>query len=408
MRSSVIVIGAGACGVMASIIASKGGHRVTLLEKLPTVGAKIKASGGGRCNLTNTLPKDIFMEHFGRDGRFISDALDSFSSSDLREFFISIGVETDTPDGFRVFPVGHNSTTVVNGLKREMDRVGVEIYCGQRVTSIELDGEIKRVVTAQTIFEAPNIIIATGGLGYPTLGSEGDGYRLAEEMGHKISPLPPAVMPLKIEESWVGDCRADTIPKAELRVDIKKYRKLSATGDLIFTKNGIRGPVVLDFSREITPILKRLDRVPLVMNLVKGLNREQIRDRFKSALMKNRDISTLDVMRSLLPESISLALSKELEIEPLEPFSKLSGVSRDRLIDIVAETPLTVVGHDGFKKAMVTRGGVSLKDINPKTMESRRVSGVYFCGEVIDLDGPCGGYNLQWAFSSGFVAGRLK
>ena len=408
MRSSVIVIGAGACGVMASIIASKGGHRVTLLEKLPTVGAKIKASGGGRCNLTNTLPKDIFMEHFGRDGRFISDALDSFSSSDLREFFISIGVETDTPDGFRVFPVGHNSTTVVNGLKREMDRVGVEIYCGQRVTSIELDGEIKRVVTAQTIFEAPNIIIATGGLGYPTLGSEGDGYRLAEEMGHKISPLSPAMMPLKIEESWVGDCRADTIPKAELRVDIKKYRKLSATGDLIFTKNGIRGPVVLDFSREITPILKRLDRVPLVMNLVKGLNREQIRDRFKSALMKNRDISTLDVMRSLLPESISLALSKELEIEPLEPFSKLSGVSRDRLIDIVAETPLTVVGHDGFKKAMVTRGGVSLKDIDPKTMESRRVSGVYFCGEVIDLDGPCGGYNLQWAFSSGFVAGRLK
>ena len=408
MRSSVIVIGAGACGVMASIIASKGGHRVTLLEKLPTVGAKIKASGGGRCNLTNTLPKDIFMEHFGRDGRFISDALDSFSSSDLREFFISIGVETDTPDGFRVFPLGHNSTTVVNGLKREMDRVGVEIYCGQRVTSIELDGEIKRVVTAQTIFEAPNIIIATGGLGYPTLGSEGDGYRLAEEMGHKISPLSPAMMPLKIEESWVGDCRADTIPKAELRVDIKKYRKLSATGDLIFTKNGIRGPVVLDFSREITPILKKLNRVPLVMNLVKGLNREQIRDRFKSALMKNRDISTLDVMRSLLPKSISLALSKELEIEPLEPFSKLSGVSRDRLIDIVAETPLTVVGHDGFKKAMVTRGGVSLKDIDPKTMESRRVSGVYFCGEVIDLDGPCGGYNLQWAFSSGFVAGRLK
>ena len=408
MRSSVIIIGAGACGVMASIIASRGGNRVTLLEKLPTVGAKIKASGGGRCNLTNTLPKDIFMEHFGRDGRFISDALDSFSSSDLREFFISIGVETDTPDGFRVFPVGHNSTTVVNGLKREMDRVGVEIYCSQRVTSIELDGDVKRVVTAQTTFEAQNIIIATGGLGYPTLGSEGDGYRLAEEMGHKISPLSPAMMPLKIEESWVGDCRADTIPKAELRVDIKKYRKLSATGDLIFTKNGIRGPVVLDFSREITPILKKLNRVPLVMNLVKGLNREQIRDRFKSALMKNRDISTLDVMRSLLPESISLALSKELEIEPLEPFSKLSGVSRDRLIDIVAETPLTVVGHDGFKKAMVTRGGVSLKDINPKTMESRRVSGVYFCGEVIDLDGPCGGYNLQWAFSSGFVAGRLK
>jgi len=408
MRSSVIIIGAGACGVMASIIASRGGNRVTLLEKLPTVGAKIKASGGGRCNLTNTLPKDIFMEHFGRDGRFISDALDSFSSSDLREFFISIGVETDTPDGFRVFPVGHNSTTVVNGLKREMDRVGVEIYCGQRVTSIELDGDVKRVVTAQTTFEAQNIIIATGGLGYPTLGSEGDGYRLAEEIGHKISPLFPAMMPLKIEESWVGDCRADTIPKAELRVDIKKYRKLSATGDLIFTKNGIRGPVVLDFSREITPILKKLNRVPLVMNLVKGLNREQIRDRFKSALMKNRDISTLDVMRSLLPESISLALSKELEIEPLEPFSKLSGVSRDRLIDIVAETPLTVVGHDGFKKAMVTRGGVSLKDINPKTMESRRVSGVYFCGEVIDLDGPCGGYNLQWAFSSGFVAGRLK
>jgi len=405
--SSVIVIGAGACGMMASIVASRDGHSVILLEKLGDVGAKLKASGGGRCNLTNTLPNDIFIEHFRRDGRFISNALEMFDSSAVREFFLSIGVETVSKDGFRVFPIGHSSKTILKALKNEMSRVGVEVLCNQRVESIEIEGGIKKVSTLFDKFEAQNIIIATGGLGYPLLGSDGDGYNFAKEMGHKVTPLYPAMMPLRVKESWVNSCRADTVAKVELRVNLKKYKKLYAKGDLIFSKDGIRGPVVLDFSREITPLLDKLDEVPLMMNLTKGLNQEEIRDKFKKIVKDKRDILTIDMVQTILPLSIAQALCDEVEADSQMQFSKLQGATKDKLILILAQTPLTIIGHDGFKMAMVTRGGVSLKDINPKTMESRLVDGVYFCGEVVNLDGPCGGYNLQWSFSSGFLAGKL-
>jgi len=402
---NVIVIGAGASGMMASIIASRNGDRVVLLEKLSSIGTKLKATGGGRCNLTNTLPKDIFMEHFGRDGRFMRDALNAFNNNDLREFFLSIGVETDAPDGFRVFPIGHSAKTILNALQKEMDNLGVEIYCNQSVKNIDIKDDIKIVSTESHIFKAEKIVIATGGLGYPKLGAEGDGFRLAKNMGHKITPLYPAMMPLQTKEDWVSRCRADTIPKVEMRVDIKKYRKLSAKGDLIFTKNGIRGPVVLDFSREITPILDKLGEVPIVMNLTKGLNAEDIRIKFNKTLLDKPDILVIDLVQTLLPSAISLALCDEVNADPNITFKKLSGVVRDSLISTLVWTPLTIIGHNGFDMAMITRGGVSLKDINPKTMESKVVNGIYFCGEVINIDGPCGGYNLQWAFSSGFLAG---
>ena len=402
---NVIVIGAGASGMMASIIASRNGDRVVLLEKLSSIGTKLKATGGGRCNLTNTLPKDIFMEHFGRDGRFMRDALNAFNNNDLREFFLSIGVETDAPDGFRVFPIGHSAKTILNALQKEMDNLGVEIYCNQSVKNIDIKDDIKIVSTESHIFKAEKIVIATGGLGYPKLGAEGDGFRLAKNMGHKITPLYPAMMPLQTKEDWVSRCRADTIPKVEMRVDIKKYRKLSAKGDLIFTKNGIRGPVVLDFSREITPILDKLGEVPIVMNLTKGLNAEDIRRKFNKTLLDKPDILVIDLVQTLLPSAISLALCDEVNADPNITFKKLSGVVRDSLISTLVWTPLTIIGHNGFDMAMITRGGVSLKDINPKTMESKVVNGIYFCGEVINIDGPCGGYNLQWAFSSGFLVG---
>ncbi|SFV59415.1 NAD(FAD)-utilizing dehydrogenases [hydrothermal vent metagenome] len=402
---NVIVIGAGASGMMASIIASRNGDRVVLLEKLSSIGTKLKATGGGRCNLTNTLPKDIFMEHFGRDGRFMRDALNAFNNNDLREFFLSIGVETDAPDGFRVFPIGHSAKTILNALQKEMDNLGVEIYCNQSVKNIDIKDDIKIVSTESHIFKAEKIVIATGGLGYPKLGAEGDGFRLAKNMGHKITPLYPAMMPLQTKEDWVSRCRADTIPKVEMRVDIKKYRKLSAKGDLIFTKNGIRGPVVLDFSREITPILDKLGEVPIVMNLTKGLNAEDIRIKFNKTLLDKPDILVIDLVQTLLPSAISLALCDEVNADPNITFKKLSGVVRDSLISTLVWTPLTIIGHNGFDMAMITRGGVSLKDINPKTMESKVVNGIYFCGEVINIDGPCGGYNLQWAFSSGFLVG---
>ncbi|MDD3592356.1 MAG: NAD(P)/FAD-dependent oxidoreductase [Sulfurovum sp.] len=404
----LIVIGSGAAGMIAAITAARDGKKVLLLEKLSQIGAKLKATGGGRCNLTNTLDNETFMQRFGRDGRFMMPALERFDHHTLIGFFKEIGVESHAPDGFRVFPVTHSSTTIINALKNEMERVGVEVKCGEKVETLEHDGmTVKGVRTQDTLYLAPHVIVATGGMGYPMLGAEGDGYLLAESTGHKVTELYPAMMPLKTKESWVAACRADTIAKVTMHVDMKKYKKLKATGDLIFTKNGIRGPVVLDFSREITPLLQKFEEVPLLMNLTKGMNEEEIRVHFKKALEKDPHQNTLDLVKRLLPGSVGLELCKMAEIVPELTLSKQEGSARDKLFKLLAWTPLTVTGHDGFKMAMITRGGVSLKEIDPYTMQSRKIDGLYFCGEVMNLDGPCGGYNLQWSFSSGYLAGKL-
>jgi predicted Rossmann fold flavoprotein len=244
-------------------------------------------------------------------------------------------------------------------------------------------------------------------MGYPVLGAEGDGYPMAESVGHKVTDLYPAMMPLKVKETWVENCRADTIAKVGMHVDMKKYKKLSAIGDLIFTKGGIRGPVVLDFSREITPLLSKFDEVPILANLTKGMNEEQIRDHFKKELLKDPHRNTLQLLQTLLPASVSIELCKLAEVDPAQALAKQAGVARDKLIKLLAWTPLTINGHDGFKMAMITRGGIHLKEIDPYTMQSKKINGLYFCGEVMNLDGPCGGYNLQWSFSSGYLAGKL-
>ncbi len=408
MAYDLIVVGSGAAGMTAAIKAARDGKRVLLLEKLSKIGTKLKATGGGRCNLTNRLDRESFMQSFGRHGRFMSPALALLDQQKLRDFFEAIGVQSHAPDGFRVFPITHSSNTIIDALAEEMDHCAVTVRKSQRVTALKCsEGSIVGVETQMQSYNAPNVIIATGGMGYPTLGAEGDGYRLAKAASHTTTPLYPAMMPLKTKEQWVAECRADTIAKVKLVVDIKKYRKLQAVGDLIFTKDGIRGPVVLDFSREITPLLSKLDTVPLLMNLTQGRNQEQIRLHIKEQLSKNPHRDTLTMLQSLLPISLSLVLCKMADIDPYQGFTRQAGVARDRLIELLAWTPLTIIGHDGFKMAMITRGGISLKEIDPNTMQSKKCRGLYFCGEVVDLDGPCGGYNLQWSFASGYLAGSL-
>ncbi len=408
MRYDLIVIGAGAAGIMAAIVAARESKKVLILEKLPQIAAKLKATGGGRCNLTNTLNNEEFMSRFGRDGRFMQDALKEFDHKKLIEFFQDIGIETHAPDGFRVFPTSHSSVSIISALTKELQKTGVTVKCSQKVQKLLYEkNKITGLKTQTDTFLAHNIIIATGGLGYPSLGAEGDGYLLAKELGHTTTSLHPAMMPLKTKEKWVANCRADTIAKVELRVHLKKYKKLRAKGDLIFTKTGIRGPVVLDFAREITPLLDKYTEVPILLNFTKGLNEDRITHHLKEKAAKNPHISILQHLKTLLPEALSRELCLQCNIDPQKKYKELSGLSRQKLIQILAWTPLSITGHDGFKMAMITRGGINLKEIDPKTMQSKLVKGLYFCGEVVNIDGPCGGYNLQWSFSSGFLAGRL-
>jgi predicted Rossmann fold flavoprotein len=405
----VIVAGSGAAGMMAAIVAARRGEKVLLLEKLAKPGAKLKATGGGRCNLTNTLDNETFMARFGREGRFMTPALNAFDHNALTAFFRDIGVETHAPDGYRVFPLTHNAETILSALEKELERLGVDVRCKQQVTGLLHDTErVTGVETATERFEAPHVILATGGMGYPQLGAEGDGYALAEAAGHTVTDLYPAMMPLRTKERWVEQCRADTIPKVTIRVDLKKHKKLRATGDLIFTKTGIRGPAVLDFAREVTPLLERYGEVPLLINMTGGMNEDALLNHFKSVQNDHRDASTLELVKTLLPEPLGLQLCALAGADPDLPFSKQPGQVRSDLLKTLAWTPLTVTGHDGFKMAMITRGGVSLKEIRPETMESKKIRGLYFCGEIMNLDGPCGGYNLQWSFASGFVAGHLR
>ena len=407
-KYNLIVIGSGAAGMMAAITAAREGKTVLLLEKLSKIGAKLKATGGGRCNLTNTLSNEEFMSRFGRDGRFMTPALEAFDHKALIAFFKDIGVESHAPDGFRVFPITHSSSTIINAMQQEMQNLGVTVLCSQKVETLEQDGvKVTGVNTETDTFHADAVVIASGGMGYPVLGAEGDGYPMAESVGHKVTDLFPAMMPLKVKETWVENCRADTIAKVVMHVDMKKYKKLSAKGDLIFTKGGIRGPVVLDFSREITPLLSKFDEVPVLANLTKGMNEEQIREHFKNEINKDPHRTTLQLMQTLLPESVSIELCKLANVDPTQGWNKLLGQARDKLIRLLVWTPLTINGHDGFKMAMITRGGISLKEIDPYTMQSKKLNGLYFCGEVMNLDGPCGGYNLQWSFASGFLAGKL-
>jgi len=404
----LIVVGGGAAGLIAAITAARRGNKVLLLEKLSKIASKLKATGGGRCNLTNTLSNEDFMARFGREGKFMTPALNAFDHRALIAFFADIGVESHAPDGYRVFPISHSSVSIITALEEEMARLGVVLITSSRAESLDHDGtRVTGVTTAENSYTATNVIIATGGLGYPQLGAEGDGFTIASAVGHKITDLYPAMMPLRTKETWVAMCRADTIAKAELRVDLPKAKNLRAIGDLIFTSNGIRGPVVLDFAREVNPLLEKYGEVPLLINLTKGLNEEQIRTHIKDEIYKNPEQSVLTHLMTLLPESIARELCILAQSDPDMGFNKLEGISRDRLVKLLAWTPLTVIGHDGFKMAMITRGGVSLKEIRPDTMESKILNGLYFCGEVMNLDGPCGGYNLQWSFASGYLAGHL-
>lgn len=392
--------------MLAAITAARAGRSVLLLEKLTRPGAKLMASGGGRCNLTNTLEIDDFISRFGRHGRFMIPALKSFDRHSLMKFFADIGVECHALDGYRVFPVTHKALTVVSALQNELQKLGIKLIQSDPVTALKIENnQITGVITAKHTCNSARVIIATGGLGYPALGSDGDGFNLAASAGHKIISPHPAMLPLYTEEKWVANCRADTIAKVEIRINLPEARKLRAKGDLIFTSNGIAGPVVLDFAREITPLLEKHGKVPLLLNLTRGKNEEDLRIHLASQLVLNKESNTQDLLSSLIPVPLARELCRTVEIDVLSPYVKLPGALRDRLIKILAWTPLTVTGHDGYRSAMITRGGVSLKEIVPDTLQSKLVRGLFFCGEVVDLDGPCGGFNLQWCFSSGFLAG---
>ena len=397
----VAIVGAGPAGLMAAIAAAEAGARVVVCEQLERPGIKLLATGGGRCNLTNTADAGTVMARFGRQGRFMAPALAVMDGPKLRAFFAGLGVPTSAPDGFHVFPESNSARSVLDALLGRAEALGVRLVTGAEVTGLSREG----LETSRGAIQCSRVIIATGGKGYPALGATGTGYRLAEQAGHRIVPPVPGLVPLVTAERWVERVAGVTLPEAAVWIDLPKRRPAQSVGPLLFTHRGLSGPAVLDLSADVAGLLAGGSPVPLRVDLTPATPAEAWAARFDAWHRAHGK----RLVRTLLAEHLPASLAAELchlAGRGDARAAEMASAHRLALASLILALPFTIAETEGFEQAIVTRGGVALKEVDPRTLQSRLVPGLFFAGEVLDLDGPCGGYNLQWAFASGALAGR--
>ncbi|MDF0591177.1 BaiN/RdsA family NAD(P)/FAD-dependent oxidoreductase [Candidatus Methanocrinis natronophilus] len=396
----LIVIGVGPAGLFAAINAAGGGGRVLVLEKKRTPGRKLLISGSGRCNITHDGDIRAFLDRYGGAGRFLRPALLGFTNCDLIAFFEERGLSMTTLEGGKVFPKTQRSRDVLDILIAEGEARGVEIACAKSVTSIEKSGDEFLVACGDEAYRSRTLVIATGGRSYPATGSSGDGYSFAGALGHAIVEVGPALAPVRIRDYPFADLAGISLPGA--RVSIFRGKKVKEeTGDVLFTHDGLSGPGILDLSRYI-----RAGDV-LRVSFAGERRREEIDDWHLERSQKDGPRNLRSVLAELvIPARLAARVLEVLHIPVDLKCAEMTRAMRTGLADHLAGFPFVVEEVGGFDSAMATRGGVDLREINPKTMESRLVSGLYFAGEVLDVDGDSGGYNLQAAFSTGALAGR--
>jgi len=403
----IAVMGGGAAGIMASVRAAGLGKSVVLIERNDSLGKKILMTGKGRCNITNTASLDVFIKKFSPGGEFFRTAFFSFSGEDLMEFFRSKGLELKVERQGRVFPVTDKAKSVVSVLEGCLKDSGVNIIYNTRITAIERkDGSFILTAEDSGSIEAKKVIIAAGGASYKATGSAGDGFRIAERLGHSISPLKPALVPLKTKEPWVKDLQGLALENIRVTFHLGNKKLSSEVGELMFTHFGVSGPLVLDMSGDIVSALKKHKEIPMTIDLKPGLRIEQLESKLvhKFAVKGNVQIRTL--MQDMLPKRMVDVFLSLLNMPTAKRANQITKTDRRAIIDMLKTLPLTITGSLPIEEAMVTGGGVSLKSINPRTMESKIVPGLYFAGEVIEGAAPSGGYNLQQAFSTGYLAGE--
>ncbi len=399
----LIVVGAGPAGLFCAISASGGGRKVLVLEKKTSPGRKLLISGSGRCNLTHDGDPRSFLDHYGEAGRFLRPALLGFTNRDLVAFFEERNLSMITMEGGKVFPETQKARDVLDVLLAECEAWGVEIACGKAVTSIVKSADEFLVACGDDAYRSRILVIATGGRSYPATGSAGDGYRFAEALGHAIAEVGPALAPVRIRDYPFADLAGISLPGA--RVSIFRGRKVKeGAGDVLFTHDGLSGPGILDLSRDIWA--GDLLRVSLA-----GLRKKEEMERWLLARSEEEGGRNLRSVLAELAIPARLA-SRVLELLEIPQETKCASMTRRMRIDLadhLSGFPMIVEAVGGFDLAMVTRGGVDLMEVDPKSMESRLVPGLYFAGEVLDVDGDTGGYNLQAAFSTGFLAAeRIK
>lgn len=409
----VVVIGAGAAGFMAAIQAARRGRRVLLLEKNPRPGLKILVSGGTRCNLTNDLDADGMAPEFGRAASFLLPSLRAFDSRETVRFFGTAGVETKCEPEGKIFPKSNRATDVLEALLRELRTSGAGMALGRPALAVErLGPEDFRIDTPAGPIGARRVIVTTGGLSYPKLGTTGDGYAIARAFGHRIRPTTPALVALVVDVPWVRALSGVTLPRARVAVVSGKRVLAERTRGFLFTHFGVSGPAPMDVSAEVARFeadsaLEGPKAPRLRLDFAPDVTEAALDDALRAAASREGSRPVPAVLPESLPERLRHALLDVAQVPIDRRAAELSREERRRLVAAVKATDLPVAGTRGYAHAEVTAGGVDLREIDPVTLESRFVHGLFFAGEVLDAHGPIGGFNFQAAFATGAAAGRI-
>ena len=404
----VLVIGGGAAGMLAALFAAKNGAKTTLIEQNEKLGKKVYITGKGRCNVTNAADQEAFMRAIVRNPRFLYASFAAFDNNDLMDLLEKQGVPLKVERGNRVFPVSDHASDIISGLKRALEKENVDIQLNTRVQSLILgDGACTGVAldNGKNLF-ADAVILCTGGKSYPLTGSTGDGYDFAESAGHSIQHLMPALVPINTRESWPSALSGLTLKNVSLkawRTDSKKKKYFyDEQGEMLFTHFGISGPLALTLSSYM-PV--DVENVRMAIDLKPALDAETLDARILRDFQEMIRKRISAVMDGLVPHNLGQQILVLAGISPQTPVNTITQAQRASIVQLLKALPLTPKSLRGFEEAIVTRGGVTVKEINPSTMESKLVSGLYFAGELMDVDAHTGGYNLQIAFSTGMLAG---
>lgn len=400
-----IVIGGGPAGMMAAGRAGERGKRVVLLEKKDCMGRKLLMCASGRCNVTNSAPLDVFIKAYGNCGHFLRTALETFDNQKLRAFLLSYGVETVEENKGRVFPESQKADSVLNALEAYMRDHRVKIQTNTTVLQLNIEhNRFFRVETNHGAFFGKKVLIATGGLSYPSTGSTGDGYAWASQVGHTIHTPYPAIIAFETEETWVKSVQGTPLKNVRITAYQKGKKIAEQFGEALFTHYGISGPSILDISKRL---VECLTNGPIQMRVdFKYTHAYEELDKILINQIKRHGGKAMkSCMTFFVPEKLSPILLNLSNIDPQKKASQITTPERKKIVKQLKELQLTLVRHRPIEEAIVTAGGVSMDEVDAKTMESRVVKGLYFAGEVLDIDGPTGGFNLQAAFSTGYLAG---